>query len=35
MSDRQDSFGRGEFRDNYSNSSLYTGNDQRIVNADP
>ena len=34
MSDRQDGFGRGEFRDNNSNSSLYTDNDQRTVNAE-
>ena len=34
MSDRQDDFGRGEFRDNNSNGSLYTGNDQRTVNAE-
>ena len=34
MSDRQNGFGRGEFRDNNSNSSLYAGNDQRTVNAE-
>ena len=33
MSDQQDGLGRGEFRDNNSNSSLYTGNDERAVNA--
>ncbi len=34
MSDRQDDFGRGKFRDDNSNSPLYTGNDQRTVNAE-
>ena len=34
MSDRQNGFGRGEFRDDNSNSPLYTVNDQRTVNAE-